>query len=141
MDVAFDTSAVVKLVLDEAGSAEAATLWASGATRILSALVLPEAAGALAAAARDGRLSRTAQGEASGRLRRLWERTTVIQLGSTLAEEAAVLAIRRSLAGADAAHLATALAVRTPDLVFATWDRRLAEAAQAEGLAVAPASL
>jgi predicted nucleic acid-binding protein len=63
------------------------------------------------------------------------------QLGSASAEEAALLALRRALAGADAVHLATALAVRTPELVFATWDRRLAEAARAEGLPVAPVVL
>jgi len=141
VEVAFDTSAIVKLILDEAGSAEAETLWESAALRILSALVLPEAAGALSTAARDGRLSGGSQREATGRLRRLWERSTVVQLDYMLAEEGAILSIRRALTGADAVHLATALAARTPELVFATWDRRLAEAARAEGLTVAPAQV
>jgi predicted nucleic acid-binding protein len=141
VDVAFDTSAVIKLILDEEGSAKAATLWASGARRIGSALALPEAVGALAAASRDGRLRPAPHRDALRRLRSLWAETTVVHLDRTLAEQAAVLAARRALSGADAVHLAAALAVRTPGLVFATWDRRLAEAAQAEGLAVAPAVL
>ena len=44
------------------------------------------------------------------------------------------------LKGADAIHLASALAFGR-DLVFTTWDRRLHRAARAEGLRVAPASL
>jgi predicted nucleic acid-binding protein len=139
VDVAFDTSAVVKLVLDEEGSTKAATLWVSGARRIGSALALPEAVGALAAASRDGRLRPASHRDAVRRLRSLWAGTTVVHLDRTLVEQAAALATRRALSGADAVHLAAALVVRTPELVFATWDRRLAEAARAEGLTVAPA--
>jgi predicted nucleic acid-binding protein len=141
VDVAFDTSAVVKLILDEEGSAEAVALWASGARRIGSALALPEATGALAAASRDRRLRPASRRHAVRRLRSLWAATTVVHVDRTLAEQAAVLAERRALSGADAVHLAAALVVSTPELVFATWDRRLAEAARAEGLVVAPAVL
>lgn len=141
MDVAFDTSAVVKLLVAEDGSGEAIDLWASAARRIGSALALPEAAGALAAASRDGRLRPGPHEDAVRRLRSLWAGTTVVHVDRALAERAAILASRWALGGADAVHLATARAVRTPDLVFATWDRRLAEAGRAEGLAVAPANI
>jgi len=140
VDVAFDTSAVVKLLLTEAGSEEAVDLWASAGRRIGSALALPEAVGALAAASRDGRLRPGPHEDAVTRLRSLWAGTTVVHLDRTLAERAAILASRWALRGADAVHLATAQAIRTPDLVFATWDHRLAEAGRADGLTVAPAN-
>jgi predicted nucleic acid-binding protein len=43
------------------------------------------------------------------------------------------------LRGYDAVHLASALAIDSPDVVLATWDRALAAAAVEEGLAVVPA--
>jgi hypothetical protein len=55
--------------------------------------------------------------------------------------EAGQLAAQRALRGADAVHLASALAVDSPDLVVAVWDRRLHAGAVAERLAVAPATL
>lgn len=139
MEVAFDTSAIVKLILDEAGSAEAATLWASGARRTGSALALPEAVAALRAARRSGRLRPDDHPDAVQRLRSLWTEMAVVHVDRTLAEQAAILAEQRVLSGADAVHLAAALVVGTPKLIFATWDRDLAAAARAEGLSVAPA--
>lgn len=43
--------------------------------------------------------------------------------------------------GADAVHLASALAVNDPDLVVAVWDRRLHVGVLAAGGRVAPANL
>jgi hypothetical protein len=45
------------------------------------------------------------------------------------------------LRGADAVHLASALALEAQDLVVAVWDRRLHDGATAEQLMVAPAAL
>jgi hypothetical protein len=42
------------------------------------------------------------------------------------------------LTGADAVHLAAALALRAEDLVFVSWDARLAASALAAGLPVTP---
>lgn len=42
----------------------------------------------------------------------------------------------RDLRAGDAIHLATALAIGDPDLVFVTYDKRLADAAMAAGLRV-----
>jgi hypothetical protein len=51
------------------------------------------------------------------------------------------LARSHALRGADAVHLASALAVADPDLVVAVWDRRLHAGVAAAGLYLAPASL
>ncbi|MCB0972865.1 MAG: PIN domain-containing protein, partial [Acidimicrobiales bacterium] len=72
--------------------------------------------------------------------RRLLATVRPIELSQPIAEDAAALAERRALKGADAIHLASALAL-DGDLVFTTWDRRLHAAARAQGLRVAPASL
>jgi uncharacterized protein len=56
---------------------------------------------------------------------------------------AALAAAARShaLRGADAVHLASALAISDPGLIIAVWDRRLHAGATAAGLRVAPAQL
>jgi hypothetical protein len=56
-------------------------------------------------------------------------------------QEAGRLARVHALRGADAVHLASALAIGDPELVIAVWDRRLHAGADAAGLAVAPAKV
>jgi hypothetical protein len=51
------------------------------------------------------------------------------------------LAARHQLGGADAIHLASALALGPADVTVAVWDRRLHTGAAAAGLALAPAQL
>ncbi len=51
------------------------------------------------------------------------------------------LAVQHGLKTLDAIHLASAMMIAADDLTFATWDRRLHAAAQAEGLTTLPASL
>ncbi|HET6193760.1 MAG TPA: hypothetical protein VFE59_42920, partial [Trebonia sp.] len=46
-----------------------------------------------------------------------------------------------ALRGADAVHLASALAIADEDLIVAVWDRRLHGGVLASGIRVAPASL
>ena len=64
-----------------------------------------------------------------------------VELTPRVERHAGELAGRRALRGADAVHLASALAVGSADLVVAVWDRRLHAGAVAEGVAVAPLSL
>ncbi len=56
-------------------------------------------------------------------------------------QHAGRLARADALRGADAVHLASALAVGDPDLIVAVWDRRLHIGAQAAGCRVAPVRL
>ena len=51
------------------------------------------------------------------------------------------LAKSHALRGADAVHLASALAIDNPDLVVAVWGRGLHAGVLAAGIRVAPANL
>ncbi len=59
----------------------------------------------------------------------------------TLEQHAGELAARHHLRGADAVHLASALALGSADLTVAVWDRRRHAGVAAAGLAVAPANI
>jgi len=136
----FDTSAVVPLVVAEAGSARAATLW-DGADRAMSVrLVYPEGRAALAQAQRLGRLTvrqlRAAVREFEARYLEL----DVVELDDVLARRAGHLAELHGLRGYDAVHLAAADRVRDPDLVVVAGDGVLLTAAAAEGIATSSLS-
>ena len=134
----FDTSALIKLTLAEVGSGDAADLWERADLITASQLAYTEARSGLAAAARDGRLSRPRLRPAVERLDALWTEVFAIDLDGAQATLAGILAEQHALGGADAVHIAAALATETDDLVFVTWDQRQAAAALASGLAVAP---
>jgi len=136
--VYFDASALVKLAVEEHGSDLAARLWDGCDAPVASRLTFVEACAALASAERNRDLSRSSADLALGTLDQLWRAVRAIELTEEVQVLAGRLAGERSLRGADAVHLASALAVGDPDLVVAVWDRRLALAAQASGLAVAP---
>ncbi len=70
-----------------------------------------------------------------------WQATRAVELTRDVERLAGELARGRALRGADAVHLASALALETGDLVVAVWDRRLHEAVIAEQLNAAPLSL
>ena len=64
--------------------------------------------------------------------------TRTMALTTGISDLAADLVQAHPLSGADAVHLASALTLG-PTALMVTWDRRLALAALAEGLAVVPA--
>ena len=136
----FDTSAVVPLVITEAGSTRAATLW-DGAERAVSVrLVYPEGRAALAQAQRLGRLTvrqfRAAVREFEARYLEL----DLVEFDDVLARRAGHLAEIHGLRGYDAVHLAAAERVRDPELVVVAGDRALLEAAAAEAMATSALS-
>jgi hypothetical protein len=139
--VYFDASALVKLLVQEAGSDLAAELWDGCDAPVASRLAYPEVCAALAAAARNQALT----GDEAGAAARLWEEfwaaTRPVELNAAVQRHAGELARTRALRGADAVHLASALAIGDADLVMAVWDRRLHAGARASGLRVAPAAL
>lgn len=79
--------------------------------------------------------------QAARTIREEWPAFGVIEVDQRLVEDAATLAIGRELRSLDALHLAAALALPHDDLHFATWDRRLHAAANAEGLTLIPEKL
>jgi predicted nucleic acid-binding protein len=137
----FDSSAIVKLLKRERRHEEVEHLWTSSALAFASRLTPIEVIAALGASHRNHEVSTTALAEleqmASGFRREL----VVVELSDEVEALARHLAPRLALRGADAVHLASALALEDPDLVLATWDRRLHAAARAEGLRVAPATI
>jgi len=132
----WDSSALVKLLVEEAGTATAVRLWDDAARVVASRLSMPEVSAAIAVAERGGRIDRSRARVALDEWRRYRGALDVIELSAEIAEQASGLATKHPLSGADAVHLATARALRDRELVLATWDRRLGVAAVAEGLSV-----
>lgn len=137
--VYFDASALVKLVVEEEGSELAASLWDGCDAAASSRFAYPEVCAALAAAHRNRDLSGPSVDEALHSFDAFWTAVRPVELTERVEADAGRLASEHALRGADAVHLASALALRDPQLVMAVWDRRLSAAATASGLAVSPA--
>jgi uncharacterized protein len=137
--VYFDASALVKLVIDEDGSELAARLWDRCDAALSSRLAYVEVWSALAASGRNKDLSEADLVAALTAFDRFWGSVRAVELTEAVQLRAGQLARDLALRGADATHLASALVVGHPQLLMAVWDRRLAAAAQASGLAVSPA--
>ena len=137
--VYFDSSAFVKLLLVEEGGQLAADLWDGCDVAVASRLAYPEVKAALAAAARSGRVGRSRGTSASAEWSSLWSDVRPVEFGVSVEQVAGECAERFALTGADAVHLASALALGDPSVIVATWDRRLAVAALRAGLSVVPA--
>jgi predicted nucleic acid-binding protein len=134
----WDSSAFVKLLIDEVGSEDAERLWNDPSPTAASRLVVPEVGAALAAARRGGRIDLASHGTALREWQGYQSEIDLVELTPELADHAADLAVTHPLSGADAIHLASALALVDRGVVIATWDRRLAAAVLAEGLPVIP---
>src|SRR5450755_3904070 len=139
--VYFDSSAFVKLLVEEAGSELAAGLWDACDAAVASRLAYPEVRAALAAAARSHDLSDHDLDTAERAWDSYWAATRPVELTPAVKQHAGQLAGGHALRDADAVHLASALAIGDPELVVTAWDRRLHTAAQRAGLRVAPAQL
>ena len=139
--VYFDLSALVKLVVDEAGSDTAVELWDGCDAALSSRLAYPEVRAALGAAGRNHDLDEHALATALATWEEVWASTRPVELTADIEHHAGDLAARHALRGADAVHLASALAVGPSDLVVAVWDRRLHTGVIAEQLVVAPATV
>jgi uncharacterized protein len=135
----FDTSALIKLLIDEDGTPLADRLWDEAEAVVTSQLAYPEARAALAAARRARRLTARQLADAKRGLEERWREVRAIDVRPELAIRAGVLAEHHALRGYDAVHLASALAVSSLAPTVVTWDAALAEAAQNEQLASAPA--
>jgi predicted nucleic acid-binding protein len=123
-----DTSALVPLLVAEPGSAACRRFWDDADDVVASRLTYVEAAAALAAATRGGRLTDGQHGEALGLLERLWAELDVVEVDESLVRHAAKLADRFALRGYDAVHCASAAQLDDEDLVAATGDARLLRA-------------
>ena len=139
--VYFDSSALVKLVVQEEGSDLAADLWDSCDAALASRLAYPEVRAALAAAGRNHDLSDDDLDTAEQAWEQYWAAVRPVELTAAVEHHAGQLARSHALRGASAVHLASALALADPDLIVAVWDRRLHDGATRAQLQVAPAHL
>ena len=136
--VYFDSSALVKLVVDEDGSDLAAALWDGCDAALSSRLAYSEVRAALGAAVRNHRMDAHSFRTAKADWETFWSASQRVELTAAVERDAGQLAEIHALGGADAVHLASALAVGLSDVVVAVWDRRLREGALSAGLRVAP---
>jgi predicted nucleic acid-binding protein len=137
--VYFDSSAFVKLLVEETGSDLAAKLWDGCDAAVASRLAYPEVRAALAAATRNHDLDDCDLDLAEQAWDDYWAATRPVELTPAVERHAGELARARALRGAAAVHLASALAIGDPELVLAVWDQRLHAGARAAGVRVAPA--
>jgi predicted nucleic acid-binding protein len=128
---------LVKLVVVEGGSEQAAELWGSAYPAASSVLAYPEGRAALAAAHRLDRLTKKAHGEALAAFEALYSDLVTVGVDQDLARHAGECAEDFGLRGYDAVHLATALELGDEEVVLVTWDRDLARAAERVDLAIA----
>lgn len=135
----FDSSALVKLVVEEDGSREVATLWDGADAVVTSRVAHPEVRAALAAAHRDHRLDDAGHETAKRDWYEFHSALRMVELVESVEERAGDLAEAHALSGFDALHLASALTLTDAPLVLATWDNRLLRAARTIGLATLPA--
>jgi predicted nucleic acid-binding protein len=136
--VYFDSSAFVKLVVDEDGSDLAAALWDGCDAAVSSRLAYPEVRAVLAAAGRAHRLAPDDQRHAEAAWEDYWAATRTVELTERVTAHAGELASQHALRGADAVHLASLLAIGAAQTLLAVWDQRLRAGAQAAGVQVAP---
>ncbi len=139
--VYFDSSALVKLLVEEPGSDVAAALWDGCDVALSSRLAYPEVCAALSAVSRNRAMNEEALTSCRQAWEQYWMAMRPVELTARVAKAAGRVAERRDLRGADAIHLASALEVAIPDLVMAVWDRRLHAGAIAEHISVAPRDL
>jgi uncharacterized protein len=134
----WDSSGVVKLLIEEPGWEIAVETWNDADRNVASRLVVPEVSAAIAAARRAGRLGADSAGEARRRAKQHLRAIEFVELTPGVDAHAADLAVEHDLSGADAVHLASALALRVVEPIVVTWDRRLSTAALDSGLPVLP---
>jgi predicted nucleic acid-binding protein len=123
-----DASALVKLVVEEPGSAAMLRWYVETETVVTSRIGIIETSRASRRAAHDPE-----------RLRRVLDSIAVIECDAVIADRAAAV-VPPTVRTLDAIHVATALALGGTLDAFVTYDERLAEAAREAGLpVVAPA--
>lgn len=131
-----DTSALIKLYIEETGSAAMAER-ARSVRLALSALAYAEVHATFARRLREALLTEDEYRELVARFEHDWQGVIVVALRPALLGRIPRLVKEHPLRGADAVHLASALTLQEAGLetAFAVADGRLAEAAAKEGLA------
>jgi predicted nucleic acid-binding protein len=129
-----DTSSLVKLYVDEPGSADVIRLLQQADIAATSVVAYPEARAALARRRRERSLSPAAHRRARAALDADWPRILSLEVAEPLARRAGDLADTHRLRGFDALHLAAYLNIAREfpgeDVRFSSADKALVRAAR-----------
>lgn len=136
----FDTSALVKLVIEEMGTDIAETIWRTAPTIVANQVGEIEFHSALGTAITNRRIPTHLKGRSKARVRSIWTQVRPVALDDRVTKGAKQVGFEHGLRTLDAIHLASALTIE-PRPVMVSWDRRLREASERAGLALAPAQL
>jgi predicted nucleic acid-binding protein len=133
-----DTSALVKLYVEEAGTPEVVARVERAEAVATVLITYAEARAALARHRREGGMTPTELRRAVRELDREWLTYNVVDLSDVLVQSAGALAERHALRGYDAVHLAAAVELRAAGspVEFCAFDQRLNRAARRERLAL-----
>ena len=134
MKIFLDTSALAKRYVHEPGSEEMEDLLCSIATEVyVSTLAFVEFAAALGRKLRNKEIVKASASRAIEEIEKDWYDVFYkISLTDTLAESAASIALKYSLKGADAVHLASAKEINTE--LFVACDNQLIRAVKKMGI-------
>lgn len=137
MTLFLDSSSLVKLYVDEPGSAAVADLVREASVVATSALAYPEIRAAFARRRRERTMTARELPLVRQQFEADWTTMLVLSIDNTLAQRAGALAEAHGLRGADAVHLASFERLLTSaddeDVRFSCADKRLNHAARQLG--------
>ncbi|MDH5588329.1 MAG: type II toxin-antitoxin system VapC family toxin [Nitrospirota bacterium] len=136
-----DTSALVKLYVEEPWSPELTVAVAESEAVATSLIAYAESRAAFARARREARLSTQIYRRIVEAFVEDWPRYISIEVTDRIVKDAGDLAASRALRGYDALHLASALSLSqqvTASVTFLAFDRALSLAAKREALSLHP---
>ena len=139
MIIYFDTSALVKLYVEETGSNRIRDITHRASVISTSKIAYPEARSAFARKRKEGGFSQNALRRIVEELNRDWESYLVIEITDGLVRSAGDLAEKYLLRGFDSIHLASAVQLRNKirsEVSFSSTDLKLNQSAEKEGLSV-----
>jgi len=136
-----DSSAIVKLYVEEAGSGEGRSQAVASDVLVSTVLAEVEVLAAFARARRMGSLAVQAAIDVATQFLREWPEYRHVEVTASVVASAGRLAATHGLRAYDAVHLASSIELRTvvgEPVVFATFDRMLWRAARESGLEAWP---
>jgi len=136
-----DTSALIKLLIDEPESDQMQQASSDAEAIAVCRITWAEAMAAMARRQREDPMSGNNIDRARGRLIQNWNDLTIVEVSQNLVETAGRFADGFALRGYDSVQLAAAHELRKSTdqtLTFASYDRRLRQAAQLLQLEVLP---
>ncbi len=132
-----DTSALVKIYVQEVGSLDVRRQSVEAEAIATSRIAYAEARAALARKHREHGLSRKDYRSVIEDLDQDWENYFIVDVSDSVVRFAGILAEKHALRGADAIHLASSVTLgkqASRSVMFFCFDKRLALAARKEGL-------